>query len=489
MRKLFIFLFAIALFAYADAPWIPNVRVSTDQPWDTLDQGESWMAVYGDTIVAICNTAQRGSVPIAPYAYSFNSGTSFTSIPFTDTVAGIIWHTDPLIAFDDSGYVHMIIQFSSNRLKHYLSRDGGQTWHDTSTVWSTYGVDKPVMVVNNNEIYITWQQTSGSVGIYLAKSTDYGQTWTASNIWSRTGITALAMDENEILHLHLVHWGAGNIYYRRSTDKGVTWSSETFLSTFTYDPLYGDRAPINSLTVHGDILFSTWVSGTNGTWDVFGMRSTDAGDTWLPRFVINDIATGGQCKGYAHFDQYGGLHVMYYHTPDYPPNANSLYEVRYQFSPDSGATFNPSIRMCDTTCRSLNDFLGEYHVCDSDDQFLYAIWTDGRNGDDNDLYFSKALLSDLQCTEHLIAEPRVGRLLNAPSVFSQDTYIEIMPCQGPVRLSIFDVNGRMVTTLYTGMVPNRTRLSLPAADLPHGVLFMRLDGQGINETAKMIHVN
>jgi hypothetical protein len=488
MKMTVVILVAGMLFLFADAPFIPNVRVSTDQPWDTLDQGESWMAVYGDTIVSICNTAQRGSVPIAPYAYSFNGGNSFTSVPFTDNTTGIIWHTDPLIEFDDSGHVHMIIQFSVNQLKHYLSRDGGQNWHDTSMVWSSYGVDKPVMVINSNEIYLTWQQTSGNTGIMLAKSTDYGQTWSTNNIWGRTGITALAMDDNEVLHLHLVNWGAGSVYYRKSTDKGVSWSSETFLSSFNYSSQYGDRAPINSVTVCGDVVFSTWVSTTFGHWDVFGMRSTDGGDNWETRFVINDITSGGQCKGFAHFDPLGGLHVMYYHSPDYPTNSNSQFEVRYQYSPDSGASFNPSIRMSDTTCRSLNDFIGEYHVCDSDDQYLYAIWTDGRNGDDNDLYFSKALLSELGTTEHIITEPLVDRILNAPSILFTGANVEIMPCQGSVQVQVYDVNGRRIQTLYKGDVHSPMAIPIHTKDLPHGVLFIHLDGETVNETVKTIHV-
>lgn len=488
MKKISVILFVTVLFVYADAPWIPNVRVSTDQPWDTLDQGESWMAVYGDTIVAICNTAQRGQVPNAPYAYSFNSGTSFTSVPFIDWSVGITWHTDPLIGFDDSGHVHMIIQYSTYQLNHYLSRDGGQTWHDTSVVWNVYGVDKPVMVINSNEIYLTWQQTSGNTGIELARSTDYGQTWSTNLIWGRTGITALAMDENEVLHLHLVNWSYGGVFYRRSTDKGATWSSETYLSDFTYSPQYGDRAPINSITVTGDIVFCTWVSNTNYSWDVFGMRSYDGGFNWEPRFVINDVTSGGQCKGYAHFDQYGGLHVMYYHSPHYPTMPTSPFEVRYQYSPDSGVTFNPSIRLSDTTCRSLNDFIGEYHVCDSDDQYLYAIWTDGRNGDDNDLYFSKALLSELSCQENIVAEPHFNSLLRAPTILSRDAFIEILPCQGPVQVCAYDVNGRLVKTLYSGIVLKRTHVPITTSDLPQGVLFIQLSGEHANETIKTIHI-
>lgn len=396
MRWIFLFALIFATSLYADTPWIPNVRVSTDVPWDTLNQGESCFDVYGDSIFSICNTAERANVPIAPYAYSFDEGQTFTQMPFTDNTTGIIWHTDPVIAVDDSGHVHMLIQFSLNEIRHYLSRDGGLTWSDTTRVTPYYGVDKPWMVVNKNEIYIVWQQIDGEVGIWFAKSTDYGVSFNASRIWGRRYITALCMDENENLHLALVDWTTGDdIYYRKSSDKGDTWLDEVYLSDWYYSASYGDRAPINSITARGNVVFITWVDTRYGGWDIMGVRSTDGGATWGASFVVNDITDGGQCKGWAHFDDYGGLHVTYYHTPDWPTNTNSLFSFRYQYSHDSGVTFNPGIRVSDTSFTSQTDFMGEYHICVSDSLYLYTIWTDGRNGDDNDLYFSKALLSEL----------------------------------------------------------------------------------------------
>jgi len=489
MRKIVVVLAVLFCFLYADPPWTANVRVSTDQPWDSLNQGESCFAIYGDTIVSICNTAERGDVPIAPYAYSFNGGQTFTSIPFTDNTTGIGWHTDPVIAFDDSGHVHMLIQFSINMLKHYLSRDGGQTWSDTSVVWSSYGVDKPWMVVHNNEIYITWQQTSGSTGIIFAKSTDYGATWSTSNIWWRTGITALCMDENENLHLCLVHWGAGAVYYRKSTDKGVTWSSETYLSSFDYSSSYGDRAPINSITAHGDIVFITWVSTlNNGSWDVMGIRSSDGGSTWGSVFTVNDITAGGQCKGWVHFDVYGGLHVTYIHSPSWPTNQNSLFELRYQYSPDSGLTFNPSIRVSDTSVKSLADFLGEYHVTASDSLYLYAIWPDGRNGDDNDLYFSKALLSELSSAEQVAKSRTSAHLMESPTILSGIAYLQVDEYSRPVVIKAYDAVGRVIKELYTGRVNAPLKITLNSTDFPMGVLFIKLSSGNYSEVKKVINI-
>lgn len=488
MKKLFVLVIGLAVLIYADAPWIPNVRVSIDEPWDTLNQGESCLAVYGDTIVSICNTAERGQVPVAPYAYSFDAGQTFTQIPFTDNTTGIGWHTDPVIAFDDSGHVHMLIQFSVSMLKHYLSRDGGQTWEDTSTVTNSYGVDKPWMVVNGSDIYIAWQQTSGQTGIQFAKSTNYGATWNLSLIWSRTGITALCMDEYDILHLALVAWGAGRVYYKQSTDYGQTWSSETYLSTFTYSSSYGDRAPINSITAKDNVVFITWVDQTFGTWDIRAVRSTDGGSTWSSPYVINDITSGGQCKCWVLFDGSGGLHLTYYHTPDWPTNPSSLFSFRYQYSSDAGVTFNPGIRVSDTSVTSLDDFIGEYHITQADDAYLYAIWTDGRNGDYNDLYFSKALLLDLKVAEEDRDEQIVNRILTVPTIWNSKVLMRVQPYASPLEINAYDISGRLVKHIYAGIVSSPMLIQLDPNDFPQGVIFMRLNSKDLTEVCKIVNL-
>jgi hypothetical protein len=488
MKRSTVLLFLFALVLYADAPWLPNVRVSVDEPWDTLNQGESCLAVYGDTVVSICNTAERGQVPVAPYAYSFDGGQTFVQIPFTDNTTGIGWHTDPVIAFDDSGHVHMLMQFSVNMLKHYLSRDGGQTWEDTSVVFNTYGVDKPWMVVNNNEIYICWQQTSGTTGINFAKSIDYGMTWDVNQIWNRTGITALCVDEYDILHLCLVHWSIGNVYYRRSTDMGETWSNEIQLGDFAYNVHYGDRAPINTITARNNIVFAAWVDEAGGTWDISAVRSEDGGATWSSEYIVNDIVPGGQCKVWALFDVYGGLHVSYYHTPDWPSSSSSLFSFRYQYSPDGGISFHDGIRVSDTSVVSLDDFIGEYHITQADSEYLYAQWTDGRNGDYNDLYFSKALLSDLAVSEDPKDGSIVNRVFTAPAILHNNAVLTIPPHEYPVDIRAYDVSGRMIKKIYAGTVDRMMRIQLDPNEFPQGVIFLYFNSPVCNASLKIVNI-
>jgi hypothetical protein len=485
--KTLIVMLAFLILLHADAPWEANVRVSTDEPWDSLNQGESCFAVSGDSIFSVCNTAERGSIPIAPYAFSFDAGQTFTQIPFTDLTSGIIWHTDPVIGVDDSGHVHMLIQYSATLMKHYLSRDGGQTWDDTTQVNPYNGVDKPWMVVNGNEIYIAWQQMAGQTGLWFAKSTDYGQSFTANQIWNRQYLNALGMDENENLHLLLVA-GSGGVYYRKSTDHGDTWLPEIYLGNWLYFNSYGDRAPINSITARGNVVFGTWVDNSYDGWDIMGVRSTDGGDTWESPFIVNDITSVGQCKGWAHFDVHGGLHVIYYHTPDWPTSASSIFELRYQYSPDSGATFNPSVRISDTSFTSMADFMGEYHVCVSDSQYLYAIWTDGRNSDDNDLYLSKALLAQLGVTEGPLVWTTTEQLLRAPTIWHGTINLEIRPCINPVSIRVYDAAGRLIRNLHESDTRTGLTRQLSSDDFPKGVMFIRALTQNRDEVLKIINL-
>ncbi|HID32828.1 MAG TPA: T9SS type A sorting domain-containing protein, partial [bacterium (Candidatus Stahlbacteria)] len=378
--------------------------------------------------------------------------------------------------------IHMLIQFSVRRPNHYFSRDGGQTWSDTSLVTGDYGVDKPWMVVNRNEIYIAWQQISGQTGIMFAKSTDYGRTFTKTRIWNRTGITALCMDESENLHLGLVAWN-DRVYYRKSTDKGASWSAEKYLADYWYQSGYGDRAPINSITAHGDIVFMTWVDNSRiyQDWDIKGIRSTDSGNTWSSPFIINDSLDGGQCKGWATFDPYGGLHVIYYHCPFWPTSSTTPFSLRYQYSPDSGITFNPSVRVSDTCAPSHADFMGEYHIVRTDSLYVYAIWTCGRNPQDNDLYFSKALISQVKVGEGMDYQPgsepiSIPTIWHGPVMIKSNLKIN--------RLSIYDCSGRIVRTISKG----ENEIRLDSRLLPPGVFFLRIETSENTLTSKVVNL-
>ncbi len=418
------------LLLFTDYPFMPNVKISAD-PGPTLNQGESSFAVSssGDSIFVACNTNERGSYAALPFAASYDGGTTFpTNYNFVDNSVGITWHTDPVVGIDDSGYVHLLVQFSIYVIRHYLSRDGGHTWTDTSNIsdLSTGGdVDKPWMVVKGDTVYVAWQEFGGSEeGIRFARSYDRGRTWQRFTVDpTTTGLVSLAVSPGGILHLAIIEWTSGNITYRRSYDHGSSWTSPVRIDYVSYNSGYGDRAPINSIAVFGDdTVFVTWVDDRNGTWDVLGAYSYDGGNTWSPTFVVNQNLSGGQCKGWATFDPYGGLHVFYYDTPSWPTDTFSVWSVKYRYSPDFGQTWNPEIRITDTTFTSPVGFMGDYHTIYADSNYVYAVWADGREGD-LDLFFSKAPI---------------------PLVKVRETYEVISEGTPSGYVKVYDVSGRLI---------------------------------------------
>jgi hypothetical protein len=218
-------------------------------------------------------------------------------------------------------------------------------------------------------------------------------------------------------------------------------------------------------------------------WEVNAVRSTDGGATFGQKFYVNDVTAGGQCKGWALFDCYGGLHVMYYSTLNWPPSATSRYSVRYRFSGDGGATFRPSTRLTDADWVSHADFMGEYHIMRSDSQYVYAVWTDGRN-EHNDLYFSKAPLIAVNARRPL-ETPGIARIVKVTSMQSGGAVIMVSPAREPVEIRAFDASGRMVKVLHDGVVPSPVSLSVNPSS---GLAIVRVHYRGATGTFRVIGI-
>jgi hypothetical protein len=443
VKVLSLFLISFLSIIYADPPFIPNIRAVNSA--DTINEGESCLALFGDNIYLICNVNERNRIPIIPFGKSTNQGLSWSpTFPFRDNSVGIVWHTDPVLLTDTLGYLHMFIQYSTTVIRHYLSTDGGNTWSETSEVSdrSTGGsVDKPWFVYYRGNIYGCWQEFGGSAsGIRFVKSTDGGRTWIRSRADpSRTGITALSVDKSG--RLYLVNVSGSSLYFQKSTDGGNTWTSPRYLSDVSYSSGYGDRAPLPSIAAleNGTILL-IWVDSRSGNWDILAKRSTDRGENWSATFTLNDSTAGGQCKGWVTTDPYDNFHIFYYHTPSWPTSSSSRWSIRYTYSTDGGNTFAPSIRITDTTFTSPVSFLGDYHTIVADSHKIYAAWADGRDGNLN-LYFSSADLSHLG-----ISGKEVSALKMRPfPSFLRKGEIEFSPelLQGNT-IEVFEVNGRMI---------------------------------------------
>jgi len=488
MKKIIIPLLIFPVFLFGDYPFIPNVKISGDS-YGIVNHGESSFAVYKDTIYVVCNIAERPIIPMIPFSRSCNRGNTWDlDYAFIDSSTGITWHTDPVVGVDDSGHVHLLVQYYMNFIYHYLSRDGGITWAETTLVsdTSTGGyVDKPWMVVKDSMVFITWQEINGSEeGVRFAASFDYGRTFSIQTIDTLRGLTALNIGEDGTLYLTYVR---DSLYYTLSYDFGTTWISPKSLDKIEYSSGVGDRGPNSSIAVSpsGEI-FIAWTDIRYGNWDILGVKSYDGGITWTGPYIINDVQQGGQCKCWVTCDPYGHLHLFYYSTPDWPTDTTSLWSVRYAFSPDFGNSFTPSIRITDTVFRgyfydSRYTFMGDYHMIQADSDFIYAIWTDGRDGD-MDLYFSRAALKAISLNEY----PTVQR--NSISLITTKTPYLLFNLEKDMILTVdlYDAIGRHIKTLASGKFKSG-KFVLPINILPQRgkIIFVNVKGD-INKTFKLV---
>lgn len=443
----------------ANPPWSANVRAC--DVGDTINEGESCIAADGNYVYCICNCNERSRYPVIPYGRSTDGGATWTSTWWNDPSVGVSWHSDPVLLVDDTGYVHMLVQFSTTVERHYLSTDHGVTWCESTNVSEFLPggtCDKPWGCIYGNDIYYAWQQWGASQeGIIFAKSTDGGRTWTRTEADpTRTGITGICTSPSGIIYLMNRYWSGGSVHCTRSTDRGETWAPWVTVATgCTYTSGYGDRAPLPSIAAPTDsIVFITWVDDRYGNWDILYSRSTNAGRTWSPVAQLADSTAGGQCKGWVTADCYGRLHFIWYHTPSWPTSSNSQWSVRYTHSDDYGATIEPSIRLTDTTFRSPVTFMGEYHVLVTDSNYARVVWTDGRGGD-LDLYFAQALLSQIGIEENPFRTTRLpGVSLSVPALTREALPVEFgLRRTGPVIIGVYDALGRSLAHADLGVMP------------------------------------
>jgi hypothetical protein len=474
----------------ADAPFLPNVRAA--EYGDSINMGETAMAIFGQRIYLISNTNERGTYAVAPFGRSTDGGlTWLPTFGFRDTRAPNNWHSDPCIVVDSTGGVHMLMQFSTTVTKHYLSLDGGNTWAETSEVTdrSTGGaVDKDWMIYDHGNFYVMWQEINGGTqqGIRFAKSTDNGRTWTRTTIVPYgAGITALCTDYNRVIYVTYNTWD--EMYFMKSTDLGSTWSTPEDLGPVTYTAGWGDRAPLQFMTCPANgVIFLAWTDQASGDWDIVYRRSTDGGDNWSPVAILNDSTVGAQFKIWVTSDPYGGIHAIYYSTSSWPTSSSSQLAMRYRYSVDGGATFRPSLRLSDATFTTGVTFLGEYHMVVCDSERVYTEWADGRSGH-NEIYFTSAALSALGAVERPGTGKQVaGVELVVPEIGRPGGALAVNLAQTQnVRLEVFDASGRVVKVLHAGrLAAGSTTFLLDGLPL-NRALFVKLSG-GANQTRKFI---
>jgi len=241
---------------YLTAPsGIPLVNIS---PYP-LDQSETWITIAPHNpriLLAGANDSR------------YNYGGNYRMVSYRSTDGGRTWSSaitpanlfvptatgaaiaDPGLSFDRNGnayYSHIMAQIVNNQLAGTngvfvaISTNGGQSWTELAPVTLNEGQnapfdDKCLMVVDTvsnspyrNTIYVAWRRFGGTPGIYVARSTDGGQSWSLPTLLPGSGgdtqapILAIGPRGEVYLAWRQRLGMQENALLQISTDGGQTW--------------------------------------------------------------------------------------------------------------------------------------------------------------------------------------------------------------------------------------------------------------------------
>lgn len=503
----------------------PNVRVSSPT---ATSPNEVSIAVNP------ANPLQLAAGSNLNYAYrSSDGGLSWTQTTLASPYG--VWG-DPCVIFDATGnlfYAHLSNPPSPG---HWIDRIVVQKSTNPGGAWSSgVGVgynpprkaqDKEWIAIDmtqspyRNNMYMAWTEfdvygsssPQDSSRILLSRSTDGGLVWSAPvRLSEKSGncIDSDSTDEGAVPAVGpngevYVSWsGPLGLVFDKSTDGGVTFGSDRFVTSqpggwdFDIAGIYrANGLPITACDVSNSryrgTIYVNWSDQRNGlgNTDVFLIKSTDAGSTWSAvRKVNDDLTTTHQFFTWMTIDQTTGvLYFVFYDRRNSTGTSTDVYVAR---STDGGDTFQ-NFKVSQTSFSpQAGTFFGDYTGIAAWNKKVYPIWM---RMDGGTLSVWTALITDTLSTTSVAETPANAAsfqlLQNYPNPFNPATNIDFLVGQdGIVRLEVFDITGRKVTTLvneFKNKGWHSVQWNVDGASQASGVFICQLESEGFIGRRKLI---
>jgi hypothetical protein len=429
------------------AQWTEPVRISEPGGChypQILAEGNNLHVVYsnneGGTKISYVRSVDRGVTWSDHSVLSDTINTNNTLFPRIMKYGSnlmVIWR-----AYFTSGVLRLNLGYS-------LSSNNGLTWSE------------PAYILNPNWDHILYFSASGSgqtVNAILSsrinheliffniRSTNFGQSWLDPVEIFRAAQTSL-FDQaqfNENIYLswagRFIWEGVWETYYMQSTDNGLSWSENVMLSE---DDQEISQLPAICTDETGRVACTWWdfkYSPYGTTGDILIRQSFDQGDNWLfedqitseHRAIRSDICWARDSLFVVWQDwRFTNFTIYYVSSPD------SIHDWsnKQGLENDPAESDDPAIAVMDNK--------------------VYVVWADDRCDPDTDIcggiYFTR-LDNQVGIPEDKgIILPDEPYLNVYPNPFNSSATISLKTAKGGnSNLAIYDINGRLVKTIFKG---------------------------------------
>jgi hypothetical protein len=309
-------------------------------------------------------------------------------------------------------------------------------------------------------------------------SSNGGITWTNTSI-NVDGYTRTALTPGTLHVTRNIQVGnAQEKLYMRSLDLGQTWQDAETLSTID-----GRSAAEAAMASSDSMVYVAWRDGVACAafvgCTVMGRQTVNNGQTWLTPVVLTDIPRGYEPT--VELNNHGVISIVW--TDEV--TSNGILHIVSRVSKDNGKTWCPIYDMtpADSTVEHPNAAVSSSAV--------HVVWSQlvgGNNGTFRIFYRrGRFLVSGLEGRSEGL--PSIVRLnQNYPNPFNTTTVMSYeLRVKSWVRLVVYDLLGREVATLITGMQDAGYRsVQWDGSGMPSGVYYYRLTAGNGAETKKAL---
>jgi hypothetical protein len=353
-------------------------------------------------------------------------------------------HSDPTVHWTSDGTawattIGINADSTVLQMRAYKSTDAGKTWTfdatfsgdqtaaDKQSMWTDWSQTSPF----RDRIYVIWHNNRPA---YVSSRSGSGWHKPVLISGAETTGTAIGSDitTNESGHVFAV-WpdtGSKGLFVAKSTDGGETFSSprlihKTFGSFQISVPSFGLRAALvgTSIAAHGSDVYVSWVDLSGDpecrtpasepaddinsvcTSRVWFTQSSDAGDTWSDPIKINpDPSLVDQFNHRLAIDPQSGILGVIYYSTGTAANRKKT-DLVFQFSSDSGKKWSKVTKVTtamtdETTVHADNgNQYGDYNGLSAANGGFFTSWTDRRDDRSEAIFTAKINLRPISAAD------------------------------------------------------------------------------------------